>query len=79
MARIRCHYLDCAFLDEGFCSAAQVELDPDTGCTTYSPNEEAVPEDSWEETDEEDEWEDLEDEDEDAEDDWKDDEENDEI
>jgi hypothetical protein len=31
MARIRCHYIDCVFLDEGYCSAAQIELDPDTG------------------------------------------------
>ena len=37
MARIRCHYSDCVFLDDGFCSAAAVELDPDLGCTTYRP------------------------------------------
>ncbi len=29
MPKIRCHYLDCAFLDEGYCSAAAVEVDPD--------------------------------------------------
>ena len=40
MPRIRCHYLDCVFLDEGYCSAALVEVDPDTGCNTYSPNAE---------------------------------------
>ena len=54
MPRIRCHYADCVFLDEGYCSAAAVEIDPDTGCATYSPNEEAASED--EEWDEE-EWE----------------------
>ena len=27
MARIRCHYADCVFLDEGYCSAAAVEID----------------------------------------------------
>ena len=54
MPRIRCHYSDCVFLDEGYCSAAAVEIDPDTGCATYSPNEEAASED--EEWDEE-EWE----------------------
>ena len=37
MARIRCHYSDCVFLDDGFCSAAAVELDPDLGCATYRP------------------------------------------
>ena len=57
MPRIRCHYLDCIFLDEGFCSAAAVEIDPDTGCATYSPSEDAVDADEWEE-EEMDEWED---------------------
>lgn len=42
MPRIRCHYVDCIFLDEGYCSAAAVEFDADTGCTTYAPNEEAA-------------------------------------
>jgi hypothetical protein len=68
MPRIKCHYLDCAFLDEGICSAGMVELDPDTGCKTYSANAESATEDDWD-TDEEDEmeeWEEL-DEDEDEE------------
>ena len=56
MPRIRCHYLDCIFLDEGYCSAAAVEIDPDTGCATYSPSEDSV-DDDWEE-DEMEEWED---------------------
>ncbi|MBN2387354.1 MAG: hypothetical protein JXB85_10060 [Anaerolineales bacterium] len=54
MPRIRCHYTDCVFLDEGYCGAAAVEFDPDTGCATYSPNEEGADND-WE--DEEEEWE----------------------
>lgn len=58
MPRIRCHYTDCIFLDEGYCSAAAVELDPDTGCATYSPNEEAMENDDWE--DDLDEWDDEE-------------------
>jgi hypothetical protein len=75
MPRIRCHYIDCVFVDDGYCSAAAVELDPDTGCATYSPNAEAVAKDAdwdeeeleeWEEeeTDEEedDSWEEEEDE-----------------
>ena len=36
MPRIRCHYLDCTFLKEKFCSAAAIELDPDSGCLTYT-------------------------------------------
>ena len=55
MPRIKCHYIDCVFLDEGYCSAAAIELDPDTGCATYSPSDEAV-EEEWDE--EEEEWED---------------------
>ena len=53
MARIKCHYVDCVFLDEGYCSAALVEFDPDTGCATFSPSDAA--DESWEE--ETDEWE----------------------
>lgn len=49
MPRIRCHYTDCIFLDEGYCGAAAVEFDPDTGCATYSPNEEAAKDEDWEE------------------------------
>ena len=37
MPRIRCHYTDCVFVDDGYCGAAAVELDPDTGCATYYP------------------------------------------
>jgi hypothetical protein len=55
MPRIKCHYIDCVFLDEGYCSAAAIELDPDTGCATYSPSDEAAAEEDWEE--EEEEWE----------------------
>lgn len=62
MPRIKCHYADCVFLDEGYCSAAAVEIDPDAGCNTYSPSEEAAVE--WEE-EEESEWEDEEEEEED--------------
>ena len=57
MPRIRCHYTDCVFVDEGYCSAAAVELDPDTGCATYSPNEESAAKgEDWEEEDELEEW-----------------------
>lgn len=65
MPRIKCHYIDCVFLDEGYCSAAAIELDPDTGCATYSPSDEALAEADWDE--EEEEWEDDEADDEDDE------------
>jgi len=48
--------MDCIFLDEGYCSAAAVEIDPDTGCATYSPSEDAI-DDDWDDDEELDEWE----------------------
>ncbi len=60
MPRIKCHYADCVFLDEGYCSAAAVEIDPDAGCNTYSPSDEATEE--WDEEEEELEWDDEEEE-----------------
>jgi len=64
MPRIKCHYLACIFLDEGYCSAAAVEIDPDTGCNTYSPSEEAAADAEWEEEETE-EWEEESDDDDD--------------
>ncbi len=73
MPRIKCHYADCVFVDEGYCSAAAVELDPDTGCATYSPSDTAlVKEDDWDEEEETEEWEDEESDEDD--DEWLDDE-----
>ncbi len=74
MPRIRCHYLDCVFLDEGYCSAAAVEIDPDAGCMTYSPTSEVAADEDWDEEEEMEEWEDLESEDEEDEEAWVDDE-----
>lgn len=68
MPRIRCHYTDCVFVDDGYCSAAAVEIDPDTGCTTYSPVDDANKDEDWEEEQEE-EWEE---ESEDEDDNWLD-------
>jgi hypothetical protein len=72
MPRIRCHYTDCIFLDEGYCSAAAVEIDPDTGCATYSPVDGPAAEAEWEEEEELEEWEEEEVDEEDL---WADDEE----
>jgi len=71
MARIRCHYADCVFLDDGYCTAAAIELDPDTGCATYSPTEEAAKE-NWDEAEDLEEWDDDDTEEED--DSWDEDE-----
>jgi len=63
--------MDCVFLDEGYCSAAAVEIDPDTGCATYSPSGDAKAEEEWDDEESE-EWEDEEaDEDDDL---WEEDE-----
>ncbi|MCS6908404.1 MAG: hypothetical protein RML93_11060 [Anaerolineales bacterium] len=66
MPRIRCHYLDCVFLDDGYCGAAAIELDPDAGCMTFKRADEIDEEEEWEDEDEElideDEWDELEDE-----------------
>jgi len=61
------------FVDEGYCSAAAVEFDPDTGCNTYSASEESVAKvDDWDDEDEAEDW-DEEDSDE-EDDDWLDEE-----
>ncbi len=76
MARIRCHYLDCVFIDEGMCSAAAVEVDPDSGCMTYNPNAEAATNEDWDEEEEElEEWEEIDGEEEEDDDLWPEEEE----
>ena len=65
MPRIRCFYLDCIFLDDGFCSSVSVDIDPDEGCITYKRQgdfvEDEIADEEWEdlgfdEADEEDLW-----------------------
>lgn len=68
MPKIRCHYLDCIFLDERYCSAAAVEINPEHGCLTYSPNEESEAK-SWDDDEDLDDWDEM-NTDEDAEDLW---------
>lgn len=68
MPRIRCYYMDCVFLEEGFCRAAAIELDSDVGCMTYSRTSDLEAEDSWEDEDQElSGWDEIDDEDEDDE------------
>jgi hypothetical protein len=78
MPRIRCHYEDCVFLEDGYCGAAAVEIEPDTGCLTFSRVDDAAAEsEEWDEDD----FDDLEDEEddyydeEDDDDGWDDDDE----
>ena len=49
MPRIRCLYVDCSFLDAGYCGAPSVELDPELGCATYVPigDEDVLSDDDW--------------------------------
>ena len=79
--KIRCKYLDCAFLDEGYCSAAQIDLDSDKGCLMFQSNDELPVDDivddedikDWDENEEENEDEDdpwIEDDDDEEEDDY---------
>jgi len=67
--RIHCHYIDCLFLDGKYCSAAAIELDPDTGCKTYRPGEDIDLED-WDDQEDIDDWDEIEDDDDDL---WLDD------
>ncbi len=75
MPRIRCRYEDCVFLEEGYCGAAAIELEPDTGCLTYTrvDDAEAKEDEEWDEE----EAEELDEEDDpdadEEEDDWDDD------
>lgn len=73
MPRIRCHYLDCVFLDDGYCGAAAIELDPDMGCMTYSRADDLATEDEWDDDEEleTEEWDDMDDEEDEL---WLDDE-----
>ena len=60
--KIRCKYLDCAFLDEGYCISAQIDLDSDKGCLTYQSNDELPLDENIDEIDNINEWEDVEEE-----------------
>ena len=79
MPRIRCNYEGCIHLEDGLCTADEIELDQELGCLTFSQVEEeetAGVEEELEEIEEEEEWEkeDSEEEEEEEEDleDWED-------
>jgi len=80
MPRIRCHYVDCVFLEGGYCGATAVEIDPDEGCMTYTHIADVSVEEEWAEEELEELWEEEEelysDEEEEEEDDlWEEEEE----
>ena len=72
--KIRCKYLDCAFLDEGYCISAQIDLDSDKGCLTYQSNDDLPLDENLDELDNINEWEDADDDENDDDDPWMDDE-----
>lgn len=51
MPRIRCHYEDCVYLEDGYCGTTEIELEPETGCLTYTRYDELPidEEETWEE------------------------------
>lgn len=57
MPRIRCRYVDCVFLEDGYCGAAAVEVDPDEGCLTYSHIEDVPTDEAWDEEEMDEIWE----------------------
>jgi hypothetical protein len=61
MPRIRCHYIDCVYLDDGYCIAAAIEVDPDVGCMTFKRTNDIDVSDDWvdEDADELDEWDEI--------------------
>lgn len=62
MPRIRCHYINCVFIDDSYCSAAAIEIDPDEGCMTYSRSD-GITDDEWTDEEEIEEWDNVDDED----------------
>jgi hypothetical protein len=57
MSRIRCRYIDCVFLEDGFCGANSIKLDPDEGCLTYRRIGDIPEDEDWEEDELEEFWE----------------------
>lgn len=56
MPRIRCLYSDCIYIDDGFCTATSVEIDPDIGCATYAQIGDDLLDSVWSEDETLDDW-----------------------
>lgn len=75
MTRIRCRDRRCTFNKNGICTSEEIEYEPDAGCLTMEPREDAEEPEEWEEEEIDDLNEELEDEEEDEDDeDWDEDE-----
>ena len=61
MPRIRCHYIDCVYLEDGFCGIASVEIDPDEGCRTHKRIGESPDDEDWDDENLEEIWDEDED------------------
>jgi hypothetical protein len=76
MPQIRCSYIDCMYLEDGYCTSSGINLDPDDGCLTYTSIDDIpIDEDDWEDEEIEGVWDDTEDGDlyiDDDEEDWDD-------
>ena len=57
MPRLRCHYVECVFLDGGYCGASSVEIDPEVGCMTFTHVADASEDDNWDEDEVQEGWE----------------------
>ena len=57
MPRIRCHYVECVFLDGGYCGASSVEIDPEVGCMTFTHIADASEDDNLDEDETQEGWE----------------------
>ncbi len=48
MPRIQCRYLDCVYLEDGYCGTGAIELDPEEGCLTYTLIGDIPEDEEWE-------------------------------
>jgi len=58
MPKIRCRYIDCIYLEDGFCGRSAIALDPDEGCMTYTRIGDLPADEAWEDEDLDSVWED---------------------
>ncbi len=56
MPQIRCNYIDCIYLEDGFCGIASIEIDPDEGCRTYRRQGESPDDEDWDDENLDDIW-----------------------
>ncbi|MGD8604685.1 MAG: DUF1540 domain-containing protein [Anaerolineales bacterium] len=52
MPKVKCKYYDCVYLDDNYCGAAAIEIDPDEGCLTYTRMDEMPEDEDWDDDEE---------------------------